>query len=144
MKSGPTLFCEISGPEARPLLPAKLRPLVLAAFHSLDHCGQKALLKRTAAEYYWPGQSTDVAQYTKKCHPCQATKTGKKIKMPEYQINVPDRRFSHLNLDIVGPLPKSNGYRYLFTILDKTSRFFQAVPLISADAESCCKAFLHR
>ena len=140
---GFTLYCEISGNKARPLLPKSLRNRVLKSLHSIDHCGQKELLRRTASEYYWPNQSTDISEFCKKCHPCALAKSGKSIKTPLTQIKVPDKRFSYLNLDIVGPLPKSNGYRYLFTILDRTSRYFQAVPLVSADAESCCRAFLH-
>ena len=84
-----------------------------------------------------------IAEKVKCCHPCQMAKTGKPIKFPHAKIEVPDKRFSYLNLDIVGPLPKSRGYRYIFTILDRCSRFFQAVPLESADAESCSRAFLN-
>ena len=80
MKSGVTLYCEISGDKGRPLLPAKLRTRVLNAFHALDHCGQKELLRRTASEYYWPNQSTDVSKFAANCHPCQLVKTGRIIK----------------------------------------------------------------
>ena len=54
MNSGPTVYCEISGPKARPLLPSKLRTRVLKALHGTDHCGQKELLRRASSEYYWP------------------------------------------------------------------------------------------
>ena len=143
MKTGSKLYCKISGPEARPLLLSKLRTRVLNSFHGLDHCGQKELKKRAAKEYYWPKQGRDVSHFVKQCHPCQLVKTGRYIKPPTNKITVPNKRFSYLNLDIVGPLPESRGHRYLLTILDRTSRFFQAVPLINADAESCCRAFLN-
>ena len=45
-------------------------------------------------------------------------------------------------LDIVGPLPESQGMRYLLTIVDRTSRFVEALPLREANAASCCDAFL--
>merc|ERR1712015_2648 len=63
--------------------------------------------------------------------------------MPISQIPVPNKRFSHINLDILGPLPKSNGFRYLLTIVCRSTRFVQAVPLVQADAQSCTQAFLH-
>ena len=115
----------------------------MIAFHALDHCGRKPLLRRISSEYYWPRMATDVAAFCKECHWCQSAKVGKPIRLPNSQIKVPHRRFSHLNLDILGPLPKSRGCRYMLTIFCKTSRFFQAVPLESADADSCTRAFLH-
>ena len=45
-------------------------------------------------------------------------------------------------LDIVGPLPESNGYRYLLTVVDRTSRFLDALPLAEANATSCADAFI--
>ena len=107
------LFCELSGPKPRPLLPESLRGPVMEIFHGLDHCGQKPLLHRCAAEYYWPKQSKNVSKFVKECHPCQAAKTGKQIHLPISQIPVPARRFSHINLDILGPLPESNGFKYM-------------------------------
>ena len=141
---GPTIYCEVSIPnKPRPLLPKKLRLKILEAFHHIDHCGNKELARRAADEYYWPAMGTDAADFCRKCHACNVAKTGKPIKTPLTKIGVPDKRFSYLNLDIVGPLPESRGYKYIFTILDRTSRLFQAVPLVKADAESCCKAFLN-
>ncbi|KAJ8415608.1 hypothetical protein AAFF_G00425880 [Aldrovandia affinis] len=38
------------------------------------------------------------------------------------------RRFDHVNADLVGPLPPSHGYTYLFTMVDRTTRWPEAVP----------------
>ena len=45
-------------------------------------------------------------------------------------------------LDIVGPLPDSCGKRYLLTVLDRTTRFVDALPLAEATAQACCDAFV--
>ena len=45
-------------------------------------------------------------------------------------------------LDIVGPLPVSNGMKYLLTVIDRTSRFVDALPLPEATAANCCEAFV--
>ena len=38
-------------------------------------------------------------------------------------IPIPGNRFSHVHVDLVGPLPVSaEGYRYLLTIVDRTTR----------------------
>ena len=51
------------------------------------------------------------------------------------------RRFSDVMVDICGPLPESEGMRYLMTMVDRTSRFLEAAPLPAATAANCCKAF---
>ena len=57
-------------------------------------------------------------------------------------IPVPPRRFTHVHVDIVGPLPTSRGYTYLPTILDRTTRWPEAVPLQDITAASFARAFM--
>ena len=52
------------------------------------------------------------------------------------------KRFDDLMLDIIGPLPESRGMRYCLTVIDRTTRFVDALPLKEANAVSCCEAFL--
>ena len=54
----------------------------------------------------------------------------------------PDRRFGSLHVDLVGPLPVSEGHRYLFTIVDRFSRWPEAIPLEDMSAQSCARALL--
>ena len=57
-------------------------------------------------------------------------------------IPVPSRRFSHVHIDIVGPLTSSLGYSYLLTMIDRTTRWPEAVPLSSISTETCVRAFI--
>ncbi len=52
-------------------------------------------------------------------------------------IAVPRRRFEHVHVDLVGPLPQSAGFSYLFTIVDRTTRWPEAIPLSSIAAADC-------
>ena len=51
-------------------------------------------------------------------------------------------RFGSLHVDLVGPLPESEGQRYLFTIIDRFSRWVEAIPLPTMTAPDCAKALL--
>jgi hypothetical protein len=58
-------------------------------------------------------------------------------------IPVPTQRFSHLHLDIVGPLPCSKeGFAYLLTVLDRSTRWAEALPLLAVTAADCAAAFV--
>ena len=56
---------------------------------------------------------------------------------------MPMERFSHVNIDIVGPLPVSKGYRYVLTMIDRTTRWVEAVPMVDSLAPSVTSAFLY-
>ena len=53
-----------------------------------------------------------------------------------------ERRFDHVNVDLVGPLPPSHGFTYLFTMVDRTTRWPEAVPLSSTTAPDLARAFI--
>ncbi|MFN9908616.1 MAG: DDE-type integrase/transposase/recombinase, partial [bacterium] len=53
---------------------------------------------------------------------------------------MPRRRFEHVHVDLVGPLPQSSGFSYLFTIVDRTTRWPEAIPLSSIAAADCAAA----
>jgi hypothetical protein len=49
-------------------------------------------------------------------------------------IPIPSRRFSHIHIDLVGPLPSSQGHTHILTVMDRTTRWAEAVPLPSTSA----------
>ena len=45
-------------------------------------------------------------------------------------------------MDLVGPLQESNGFSYLFTIIDRAFRGLEAVPVKSITAAECARSML--
>lgn len=78
----------------------------------------------------------DVRRLIRGCIPCQRAKVNGHTKTPIYQFQLPDARFHHLHVDIVGPLPPSHDNRYLVTMIDLYTRCLEVIPIpdITADA----------
>ncbi len=55
-------------------------------------------------------------------------------------IPIQHRHFSHLHVDLVGPLQYSNSFNYIFTIIDRTSKWMEPIPLSETSAAACAKA----
>ncbi|BHF70433.1 hypothetical protein SprV_0301348300 [Sparganum proliferum] len=65
-------------------------------------------------------------------------------KSPPGTFPSPDARFSHVHLDVVGPLPPSNGSTHLLTCVNRYTCWAEAIPLPNVQAETIVKAFVSR
>ncbi len=138
-----TLWCDVSTPRLRPLVPVVLRPQVFSAIHGVAHPGARASRRLISARYVWGRMNSDVTRWVKECQSCQRGKVFRHAHSPPDAILVPHRRFSHIHVDLVGPLPSSGGFTHLFTIVDRTSRWPEAIPMVSTTASACAQALVH-
>ena len=136
------VFCNVSSGSPHPLVPEILRKSLFLSLHGISHPGVCASRRLLSSRFVWPGLSRDVGLWSRACLRCQQSKVQTHVKSPVPRIPVPARRFSHVHLDLVGPLPSSQGYSYILTMIDRTSRWPEAVPLSSITAESCSRAFI--
>jgi hypothetical protein len=57
-------------------------------------------------------------------------------------IDVTAKRFSHIHVDIVGPLlATAGGFWYIFTIVERSTRWPEVIPLKGVTTEDCVEAF---
>ena len=83
-----------------------------------------------------------INEAVKRCSICQHRK---KIPIPK---RVPRHfpqtdRFKTVHVDIVGPLVQTaKGKLYLFTMIDRFSRWIEAVPMRTITTEECSRAFI--
>jgi len=140
--SGYQLYCDISTGTPRPLVPVVLRRKLFMQLHSHSHPGVRASRRLLSRSYVWSKLSRDVGSWARSCLHCQRSKVQRHTRTPVPSIHVPSRRFSSLHVDLVGPLPPSNGYTYLLTVVDRTTRWPEAIPLSSITSEDCARALI--
>ena len=135
------LLCEVSLSKPRPFLPKSLRQFVMQQMH-YAHDGIKESVRQISSHYYWTEMKKEITSFVQSCHGCQSQKSSNQ-KPPHYGVfEVPDQRFTHCHVDIVGPLPESEGFKYILSIIDRTTRQLSALPLKEPSAKSCSQAFL--
>ena len=99
--------------------------------------------KKILNHFYWPKLKQDVKEYLRSCHVCQMVgKPNQNIPpAPLQPIPAVDEAFSNILIDCVGPLPKSkSGNQYLLTIMCKSTRFPEAIPLRNIKTQTIVKA----
>ena len=112
------LYCDLTAENLRPYIPAVIREAVFRLFHSPDHLGPKVTDRVIRQRYVWPNMHRDISKWCKACLDCQMSKISRHNHPEPAQFVAPDGRFRHVHMDIVGPLPQSNRYRYLLTMID--------------------------
>ncbi len=117
------VLCDTKGQQPRPVIPLGYRRRVFTAFHGQAHPGAKATRRLMSERVVWTRMGRDIKEWVADCQECARAKVTRQPAAAIQPIPVPQQRFSHIHIDIVGPLPVSKeGYRYLFTIIDRASR----------------------
>jgi cleavage and polyadenylation specificity factor subunit 1 len=121
------------------LFPSNLEKHFLS-FHNVAHPGRLASHRIISSRFVWRGLSSNVTTWARGCLACQQGKLHHHTRLVPLPIPIPQRRFSHLHVDLVGPLQYSNSFNYIFTIIDRTSKWMEAIPLSETSAAACAKA----
>lgn len=109
------------------------------------HCGQKRLYAKIRSLFYWPRMTKDVAKFVRNCHICKVTKPGIKTKEPLKITETPVKPFDIIQVDTIGPMPKSqNGYQYAVTLVDELSKYLVLIPIFDKSAKTIARAIFEK
>ena len=120
-------------------VPYSLRLKVLTIGHGC-HLGRDATFERVKSLFFWPGLSKEVGSFVAKCRICSLVKP--RYYDPLLNPLIAKAPFECLAIDHIGPLPPSQGYRYLLVMIDMYSRYpfvFPVKSLGTVEVTECLK-----
>ncbi|CAB0032873.1 unnamed protein product [Trichogramma brassicae] len=135
------IYYNTEGDLIRPYVPVAMRSKVIDLFHKYAHPGPKSTAKLIKRKYVWPRMSQDIGAFVKNCLHCQQNKISRHTKLIPALFPIPDDRFAHVHIDIV-TLQESEGFTYALTMIDRFSRWPEAVPMADMQATTVARAFL--
>ena len=128
LKKGDGLTWEEDGVvymEGRVYIPnnRKIKEEILKENHNLadvGHSRQHRMLKLMKRTYLWPGLKEDIKKYVQGCLKCQQNKVQHQRKTGKlHPLEIPKGPWQEISIDIIGPLPKSNGMDIIVVIVDQ-------------------------
>ncbi|KAG8193720.1 hypothetical protein JTE90_005018 [Oedothorax gibbosus] len=141
LPNGRSLWCDTSTENIRPFIPKSFRKEIFQHIHGFSHPGIKATVGQLTNKFIWPNMKKEIREWTKACINCQKVKVNRHTKSQFAEYKVPDARFSTVHIDLIGPLPPSDGKVYCLTCIDRYSCWTEVVPLADITAETVSKAF---
>ena len=144
------IFYDHTGLESHKLIvvPDKVMLEIIKFLHSnpvQGHPSSKTMIHELRKRYYSPSLAEKTQKQLEHCETCMRSKftNESKIRLPLQKIYDPCNGPTDLmEVDIVGPLPASNGFTHIMTAIDVFSRYLFAVPLRKPNTPSVVNAQL--
>ncbi|KAI4887888.1 hypothetical protein NFI96_000720 [Prochilodus magdalenae] len=119
-------------PPARLYVPERFRNRLITWAHTsltTGHPGENRTFNLLSGRYWWEGMRSDIHRFVASCTVCSKCKTPRTLPAGKLQpLPVPNRPWSHIAVDFVTDLPKSQGMTVILVVIDRFSKGVRFVP----------------
>ena len=111
----------------------------------VGHFAEQKTLDQVGRRFYWKHWQQDVTRFCRQCPQCCRYHRGKLKRRGPLQPVIPGAPFERWYIDLTGPHPKSsNGYIWILTCMDSFTKWAEAFPLRSKEAEPIAKILVEQ
>ena len=84
------------------------------------------MMELVKQNYWWPRLKEDIKKYIQRCFKCQQNKIQHQKKSKElHPLNILQEPWQEISINIIGPLPKSNGMDAIVVIVDRFTKMIR-------------------
>ncbi|KAI5606732.1 hypothetical protein C0J50_7543 [Silurus asotus] len=120
-------------PEGRVFVPTTCRWGLIQSVHGglgTGHPGEKRTAQLVQARYWWPGMTRDINRFVQECASCAMAKVPRHLPVGKLMLLlIPQHPWSHLGIDFVTDLPRSEGNTCILVVVDRFSKGCHFIPL---------------
>ncbi|XP_062864415.1 protein NYNRIN-like [Trichomycterus rosablanca] len=127
--------------DGRLVAPAELCTLLIRQAHGPTHVGARRTMKEVALHWWHPYLMAIVENYVEECPTCSEFNIKRPLKRPMGHFPVPDAPFKEICIDFtdMGPDNVVRGFRYILVMVDRYTRWVEAIPSRREDAKTVVK-----
>lgn len=133
-EDSPRLLCYV---------PKGHRLSLLRIFHDEHHhIGFDKTVELILKHFWFPGLRSFAKKYIQHCIVCLSHKNvPRQPHQPIVSWNKPNMPFETVHSDVLGPLPESNGYKYVVVIVDSFTKYCLLYPIYRQDSNELRRVF---
>ncbi len=122
------------------IVPEALQKPVIKLYHDYAHVSAPKTQQLIQKNFWWPQMASDIQRWCDTCIVCATINQGKPGRTKLCRPEPPKGPWELLQLDFIGPLTSAKGgYRYCLVIIDKFSKWVEAIPTRNNSANTVAR-----
>ena len=126
------------------IIPSEITVPFLELIHNdtAGHLKYAKCIQHVIRKAWWLEWKKDLQLFIRCCAKCESHHRGQTQRHANLRPMIVGSPGSRWAIDLCGPVPVSNGYKYIFTAIDMFSKFGICVPLRNKEAPTVAKAIM--